>query len=275
MPSDMQDALLQLESVGKRYRIGETLNPADRKLKTLFEQALQASFGLWRTSIPTKEFWALRDVSFSVQRGEAIAIIGRNGSGKTTLLKLISRLTHPTEGSIKLRGRIGSYLGIGAGIHPEMTGRENIIVSAGLLGMPKRGIKQKMEQIIDFAELSHFIDTPVKFYSSGMQARLAFSVATFLDRGDILIIDEALATGDMAFTAKCLACIREMVQGGQTVLFTTHGMGQVHELATRCLYLKEGRMVLDSEPTEVVRRYESDVGMTHAEPKRDAIPLPA
>ena len=200
-------------------------------------------------------FWALRDVSFSVKPGEVIGVVGRNGAGKSTLLKLLSQITAPTEGSIKLGGRIASLLEVGTGFHSELTGRENIFLNGAILGMPRSEVRRKFDQIVDFAEVGKFVDTPVKRYSSGMFVRLAFSVAAHLDP-DILVVDEVLAVGDANFQRRCLERMDEAAtKEGRTILFVSHNMAAVKTLCHRGILLEKGTVVMDGSCDSVVARY--------------------
>lgn len=252
--ASMTEPILSVRGVSKSYQT--TL--AHYTLKGMLENSLRNRFTM-KTLEKQKEFWALRDISFDLERGETLGIIGRNGAGKTTLLKIIARLTAPTTGSVHLHGSVGSYLGMGVGMHQELSGRENIKLSGSLLGMSRREVSEKMEEIIAFSELEQSIDMPVKFYSSGMRARLAFSIAAHLDEKDILMIDEALAAGDLAFCQKCLKKIQSLVEHGQTALFVSHGMGQVRSLSTRCLYMREGAMAAYGQTDEVIQQYLYDI----------------
>src|SRR5207248_1544210 len=191
----------------------------------------------------TEEFWALRDINFSVRRGEVVGIIGRNGAGKSTLLKILSRITEPTEGRVKLKGRVASLLEVGTGFHPELTGRENIYLNGAILGMHRAEIKAKFDEIVAFAETEKFLDTPVKRYSSGMYVRLAFAVAAHLEP-EILVVDEVLAVGDAEFQKKCLGKMREVAEGhGRTVLFVSHNMVAVQNLCSVAMWLSEGKLL--------------------------------
>jgi lipopolysaccharide transport system ATP-binding protein len=203
-----------------------------------------------------REFWALRDVSFSVAAGEVIGIVGANGAGKSTLLKILSRITPPTEGRVDLDGRVSSLLEVGTGFHPELTGRENVFLNGAILGMLRSEIRRKFDAIVSFAELEQFIDTPVKHYSSGMFVRLAFSVAAHLDP-EILIVDEVLSVGDLHFRNRCLGRMQGLRDDGRTVLFVSHDLTSVRQLCTRALMLQEGHVVDDGDPDMVTRRYES------------------
>ena len=207
------------------------------------------------SSAPADEFWALRDVSFDVQPGEVIGVIGRNGAGKSTLLKILSRITEPTSGEARIRGRVASLLEVGTGFHPELTGRENIFLNGTILGMTKAEVASKFDEIVEFAEIGKFIDTPVKRYSSGMYVRLAFAVAAHLEP-EILIVDEVLAVGDAAFQKKCLGKM-EQVSGrdGRTVLFVSHQMAMISNLCSRCVLMEQGRVKLLGPTAEVVQQY--------------------
>ena len=198
--------------------------------------------------------WALRDVSFSVQQGEVLGIIGRNGAGKSTLLKILSRVTAPTSGRIKVKGRIASLLEVGTGFHPELTGRENIHLNGAILGMNRNEIDRKFDEIVDFAEVEEFIDTPVKRYSSGMYVRLAFAVAAHLDP-EILLVDEVLAVGDATFQRKCLGKIGDVAKGGRTVLFVSHNMASVESLCRKGLLLSKGRIIYSGHMEETIKNY--------------------
>src|SRR5437763_999934 len=202
----------------------------------------------------TEEFWALRDINFSVRRGEGVGIIGRNGAGKSTLLKILSRITEPTEGCVRLRGRVASLLEVGTGFHPELTGRENIYLNGAILGMRKTEIDRKFDEIVAFAEVEQFLDTPVKRYSSGMYVRLAFAVAAHLDP-EILIVDEVLAVGDASFQKKCLGKMGDVVKQGRTVLFVSHNMDAVMNLCTHVVLVKNGTASERLTPDEGVKQY--------------------
>jgi lipopolysaccharide transport system ATP-binding protein len=239
---------LSVHGVSKRYRLG-TENAA-----TTFREALMR--GLSRDHVgPDSTLWALRDVSLEIARGETVGIIGRNGAGKSTLLKLISRITWPTEGEIRLYGRIGSLLEVGTGFHPELTGRENIFLNGTILGMRKHEIQRRFDEIVAFAEIDRFLDTPVKRYSSGMYIRLAFAVAAHLDP-EILVVDEVLAVGDAAFQRKCLGKMGEVAhEQGRAVIFVSHNMVAITALCTRGILLEQGRLVEDGAAGAVVQHY--------------------
>jgi lipopolysaccharide transport system ATP-binding protein len=245
------------EGIGKRYRIG--IRPRYRTLRDAISHTALAPFRrlVSRASSPAddeRDLWALRDLSLELREGEVLGVIGRNGSGKSTLLKILSRITRPTEGCAEIRGRVGSLLEVGAGFHPELTGRENIFLYGAILGMARREIELRFDEIVDFSECGRFLDTPIKHFSSGMYLRLAFAVAAHLDV-DILLVDEALAVGDAAFQKKCLGKIRDVAGRGRTVLFVSHNMLAVDNLCTRAICLHGGRVVLEGSPASVTSRY--------------------
>ncbi|MGO4666602.1 ABC transporter ATP-binding protein [Bosea sp. 2RAB26] len=205
-----------------------------------------------------REYWALRDVTFDIEEGERVGIIGANGAGKSTLLKILSRVTAPTEGRVEIFGKVGSLLEVGAGFHPELSGRENVFLNGAILGMSNIEIRRKFDQIVHFSGVEKFIDTPVKHYSSGMYVRLAFSVSAWLDP-DILIVDEVLAVGDQAFQKKCIERMRELTKEGRTVLFVSHSLATVSQMCRKALYLEAGRMVSFGPVVEATREYNSNV----------------
>lgn len=210
--------------------------------------------GIFKPSFPKKEFWALKDVSFDVNPGESIGIIGKNGAGKSTLLKILSKITPPTSGKIISRGRIASLLEVGTGFHPELTGRENIYMNGSILGMRRKEIQKNFDAIVDFAGVEKFIDTPLKHYSSGMQLRLAFAVAAFLEN-EILIIDEVLAVGDTEFQKKCMGKMEDVSKSGRTVLFVSHNMGAITQLCQNAILLKKGSLLIKSNTQAVLLEY--------------------
>lgn len=240
--------ILEIQGIGKRYRI--------RHLPGGYLSLRERLSGLLkRNRETTEEFWALRDVSFDVMPGESIGIIGRNGAGKSTLLKILSKITLPTKGKIISRGRIASLLEVGTGFHPELTGRENIFLNGSLLGMKKAEIQSRFEEIVDFSGTEKFLDTPLKHFSSGMQLRLAFSVAAFLEP-EILIVDEVLAVGDAEFQKKCLGKMeRVSKEEGRTILFVSHNLATVVQLCKKAILLREGTMVESGEVNAVVHSY--------------------
>jgi lipopolysaccharide transport system ATP-binding protein len=262
----MAASAICVDRLGKRYRIGErqryyTLRDAiARRVAKPFKR-LGASSDV--------DMWALRDVSFEIPAGQVVGIIGRNGAGKTTLLRLLSRITEPTEGRGEINGRIASLLEIGTGFHPELTGRENVYLNGAILGMKKAEIAQKFDEIVAFAEIEPFIDTPVKRYSSGMYMRLAFAVAAHLDT-EILLIDEVLAVGDIAFQKKCLGKIGGIASDGRTVLFVSHNLGAVLTLCERAIWLDHGVVAADGPAAYVTRQYQSTSQTSAVEWQRPA-----
>lgn len=256
------DLALKVEGIGKRYRIGATLE-ADKSFAASAARRLSGPIRNFRRLRSLRKFddaaapdviWALRDVSFEVKRGEVLGIVGRNGAGKSTLLKVLSRITEPTEGSAELRGRVSSLLEVGTGFHPDLTGRDNIFLNGTMLGMSRREVVARFDEIVEFAEISKFIDTPVKRYSSGMYVRLAFSVAAHLDP-DILIADEVLAVGDAEFQRKCVGQMRSVADGGRTVIFVSHNHSLISSLCTRALWLDQGRVRDEGEVDVILDRY--------------------
>jgi len=259
----MSRAVIQVEGLGKRYRIGE--RERYLVLRDLLANALRAPVRLLRSvgssakNHQPQHIWALKDVSFGVNEGEVLGIIGRNGAGKTTLLKILARITRPTEGFAEVRGRMGSLLEVGTGFHPELTGRENVYLSGAILGMKKKEIERKFDEIVAFAEVERFIETPLKHYSSGMQVRLAFAVAAHLEP-EILLIDEVLAVGDTAFQRKCLGKMKDVAHRGRTVLFVSHDLGAINKLCSRAIFLRGGQVRADGETGAVTDRYLNEVG---------------
>jgi lipopolysaccharide transport system ATP-binding protein len=252
----MTDTMIKVEGLGKQYELGAG-QAAYSTLRESLAESLRATFRAARRGRSRREpetVWALRDVGFEVARGEVVALVGGNGAGKSTLLKILSRITEPTEGRAVLFGRVGSLLEVGTGFHPELTGRENIQLSGAILGMSREEIKQKFDEIVEFAEVGRFIDTPVKRYSSGMYMRLAFAVAAHLEP-EILLVDEVLAVGDAAFQKKCLGKMSEVAHRGRTVLFVSHNMTAVSQLCPRTIMLSGGRVARDGNTAEVVAEY--------------------
>jgi lipopolysaccharide transport system ATP-binding protein len=246
----MSRPAIEVEGLGKRYLLGE-MRGGYQLLSEVVGDRLR-SIGQPRRE--REEFWALRDISFEVSEGETFGIIGHNGAGKSTLLKLLARVTPPTAGSARLRGRVGALLEVGTGFHPELTGRENVFLNGAILGMGRREMESKFEQIVEFADVAQFIDTPVKRYSSGMQLRLAFSVAAHLEP-EILIVDEVLSVGDLAFQRKCLGRMEDAAGEGRTVLFVSHNLSAVRSLCDRAVMLSKGEIVGRGSPTEVIDEY--------------------
>lgn len=261
---------LRIEAVGlsKRY----SLTGKRERYKTLRDQMAEAVTAPFRkigaafsrngnkqANEKNNSFWALKDVSFEVRAGEVIGIIGRNGAGKTTLLKMLSRITEPTNGYADIHGRVGSLLEVGTGFHPELSGRENIFLNGAILGMHRHEIERKFDEIVAFAEVERFIDTPVKHYSSGMYMRLAFAVAAHLEP-EILLVDEVLAVGDAAFQKKCLGKMGEITKEGRTILFVSHNMGAVRSLCNKGLVLSEGQLIESGDISRCIERYYKGIG---------------
>jgi len=247
----MSRPVIEVHGLSKRYVLQH-----ESRHDNLRDQLHHTARKLWRrvrwgTGFKTEEFWALRDISFAVERGEVLGIVGRNGAGKSTLLKILSRITEPTSGNIRLRGRVASLLEVGTGFHPDLTGRENIFLNGAILGMSRAEIRRKFDEIVAFAEVERFLDTPVKRYSSGMYVRLAFAVAAHLEP-EILIVDEVLAVGDLAFQKKCVGKMQSVAaQEGRTVLFVSHNLHAVRRLCTRALLLAGGRLAA-AGPTQTI-----------------------
>jgi homopolymeric O-antigen transport system ATP-binding protein len=244
---------IKISRVGKRYRIGG-LHPGYMTLREMIGGVVSAPFRKRSSGNGHQILWALRDINLEIGQGELVGIIGHNGAGKSTLLKVLSRVTKPTTGEVELFGRIGSLLEVGTGFHPDLTGRENIFLSGAILGMRRAEIQQKFDEIVAFSELEKFIETSVKWYSSGMYVRLAFSVAAHLEP-EILMMDEVLAVGDAAFQQKCLDKMRDIRQQGRTILFVSHDMAAVTRLCRRVVLLERGRVVADGDPSAVVNQY--------------------
>ncbi len=255
-------SIITVEDLGKRYRLGAAQLPYG-SLRDTLANAVRAPFRNWRDNRASRPFlWALKDVSFEIKPGEVVGIIGRNGAGKSTLLKLLSRITEPTMGKIELYGRIGSLLEVGTGFHPELSGRENIYLNGAILGMARTEIARKFDEIVAFAEVEKFIDTPVKHFSSGMYMRLAFAVAAHLEP-EILLVDEVLAVGDGRFQRKCLDKMEDVGRQGRTVLFVSHNMPAITRLCPRTILLDAGRVIGDAQSSQVVSAYlSSGLGTT-------------
>ncbi len=249
----MSDIAIKVEGLGKQYLIGQ--RESYRTLRDILANAANWIPGKVKAKADNL-IWALKDLNFEVKKGEVVGIIGRNGAGKSTLLKIISRITQPTEGSVDIYGRVNSLLEIGTGFHPELTGRENLYLSAAIMGMRKREIDRKFDEIVAFAGVEKFIDTPVKHYSSGMYTRLAFSVAAHLD-SDILLVDEVLAVGDIEFQKKCLGKMDSVAQQGRTILFINHHMGHIRRLCNSAIWLDDGKIRKSGPVAEVAAAYQT------------------
>jgi lipopolysaccharide transport system ATP-binding protein len=260
----MSDTVIQVDGLSKKYIIR---HERGARYATLRDSLADSVTGLGRRALRAlrpsvqiesnpgrEELWALRDVSFEVQQGERLGVIGRNGAGKSTLLKILSRITDPTRGRVTIRGRVASLLEVGTGFHPELTGRENIFLNGAILGMSKSEIKERFDEIVAFSEVEMFLDTPLKRYSAGMQVRLAFAVAAHLDP-EILVVDEVLAVGDFSFQKKCLGKMQDVARSGRTVLFVSHDMGAINTLCQRALLLNSGNLAMIGSTHAVVAGY--------------------
>ncbi len=253
-------SVIRIENLSKSYRIQH--GAARSEYRTLRESLAAAA--TWplrklqgKVGGSVEEFWALKDVNLEIQQGEVVGFIGRNGAGKSTLLKILSRITAPTTGEIRLHGRVGSLLEVGTGFHPELTGRENVYLNGSILGMSRREIQSKFDEIVEFSGVEKFLDTPVKRYSSGMYVRLAFAVAAHLEP-ELLVVDEVLAVGDAEFQKKCLGKMGEVAKTGRTVLFVSHNMAAVSELCSRVMILQSGHVIADGPTTSIVSQYLAD-----------------
>ncbi len=275
----MSDIAIRVEGLGKQYRIGALLQngrrPAYKSLRESISSAASAPFRAARALMGrdgTREdsqdrtIWALQDVSFKVKCGDIVGVIGRNGAGKSTLLKILSRITEPTEGRAEIHGRTGSLLEVGTGFHPELTGRDNVYLNGSILGMKRAEIARQFDEIVAFAEVGQFIDTPVKHYSSGMYLRLAFAVAAHLET-EVLLVDEVLAVGDLQFQEKCIGKMRDVAATGRTVLFVSHSISSVQQLCNRAILFAGGKLAADSSPEAVIAEYiGGQLDSTYTEP---------
>ena len=285
----MSDVAIKCEGISKRYRVGEA--ERYKALRDVIADGASAPFRRLRTALGRNGFspngnvsplrnsnsetrdtiWALDDVSFEIARGEVVGMIGRNGAGKSTLLKILSRITKPTKGHAKINGRVGSLLEIGTGFHPELTGRENILLNGAILGMRKAEIERKFDEIVAFAEVEKFIDTPVKRYSSGMSVRLAFAVAAHLEP-EVLLVDEVLAVGDFAFQEKCLGRMRGLGQEGRTIILVTHNVQVLPRLCSKVIHIEAGRLKEEGPPRQVIENYVSRSNDAKSEWRRNGAP---
>ncbi|AKB75706.1 Teichoic acid export ATP-binding protein TagH [Methanosarcina lacustris Z-7289] len=273
--SKKEKPIIEVKHLSKQYSIG-----VDRTYKRFSESLTSAMRHPLKTLKDSRRqndtFWALKDVNFEIGCGEVVGIIGRNGAGKSTLLKILSRITYPTEGEVRMCGRVGSLLEVGTGFHPELSGRENIYFNGSILGMKKREIDEKFDEIVKFSGVEKFLDTPVKRYSSGMNVRLAFSVAAHLEP-EILVVDEVLAVGDAEFQKKCLGKMEDVAKEGRTVLFVSHNMGAINQLCSRCILLQNGSVAKEGDVNSCVDKYLSDTVkrcgtiISHGERKTDHI----
>jgi len=265
---------IHVRELSKRYQVRQAQTRATYRTlrETLTEKALTA-IQRWRRNKEVRrgeDFWALRDVSFEIETGEVVGIIGRNGAGKSTLLKILSRITKPSSGEVELRGRVGSLLEVGTGFHPELTGRENVYLNGAILGMTRKEIQKQFDAIVDFAGIQRFLETPVKRYSSGMYVRLAFAVAAHLNP-EILVVDEVLAVGDAEFQRKCLGRMKDVATSGRTVLFVSHNMAAIQSLCTRAVLLASGRVSYTGDVNSVITKYLAEA--TNSEAIFDRGPL--
>ena len=285
----MSEAIISVEGLGKRYRIrhqqqggvrykalrdvmADTTKSVGKRLWSIISAFQHFSVSAFENVLrppSSEDFWALKAVSFEVRQGETLGIIGRNGAGKSTLLKILSRITEPTEGRVRIKGRVASLLEVGTGFHPELTGRENIFLNGAILGMHQVEIKQKFDEIVAFAEVEKFLDTPVKHYSSGMYVRLAFAVAAHLEP-EILVVDEVLAVGDASFQKKCLGKMGEVARGGRTVLFVSHNLTVIASLCERSLLLQNGLNIKDGPTPEILATYVQTAGASPGEVRWEA-----
>ena len=252
----MSETVIHAEGLGKRYRVGE--RERYLALRDVLTRAFTAAFRRNGHRRSNDYLWALRDLSFEIQQGEVVGLIGRNGSGKTTLLKILSRITCPTAGCAEVHGRVGSLLEVGTGFHPELTGRENVYLSGAVLGMQKSEINRKFDEIVSFSGVERFLDTPLKHFSTGMQMRLAFAVAADLEP-EILLVDEVLAVGDLEFQKKCLGKMKEVSGSGRTIVFVSHQMNQIRRLCQRAIWLEGGQIYKMGHTSRLVAAYESEM----------------
>jgi lipopolysaccharide transport system ATP-binding protein len=258
---------IEFINVSKKFRKGEKFD----SLRDFIPNLVKGAFGQNRKngSLKDQEFWAVKDVSFELKKGEALGIIGPNGAGKSTILKMLSRIYKPTSGEIKINGKLSALLEVGAGFHPDLTGRENIYLSGAIIGMKKKEIKTKIDSIIEFSELEDFIDTPVKKYSSGMYVRLGFSVSAHLDL-DILLIDEILSVGDMSFQMKCMSRMKDLIAKGTTIIFISHSLDAVKHFCSRCIILRNGQVTLTGDTAKVIKAYQ-DMVLSEKQHVREAV----
>jgi lipopolysaccharide transport system ATP-binding protein len=262
----MSETVIKVENLGKKYIIGH--QPRERYLTfrdaiTSKTKALFNPLGKKKPEPDQEEFWALKDISFEVKQGDRVGVIGRNGAGKSTLLKVLSKITEPTTGQIRIKGRVASLLEVGTGFHPELTGRENIYLNGAILGMSRAEIGRKFDEIVDFAEVEKFLDTPVKRYSSGMYVRLAFAVAAHLEP-EILVVDEVLAVGDAQFQKKCLGKMEDVSKEGRTIIFVSHNLSIIQSLCQRCVVLNQGKLIVDELTIDAIQAYLEDGSVSNS-----------
>jgi lipopolysaccharide transport system ATP-binding protein len=270
----MSNTVIRVENLGKKYILGHQKQERYTALRDVIANKsksvghkLLKPLGKKMADPAVEEFWALKDVSFEIKQGDRVGIIGRNGAGKSTLLKILSRITEPTNGRISINGRVASLLEVGTGFHPELTGRENIYLNGAILGMSKEEIKRKFDEIVAFAEIEKFLDTPVKRYSSGMYVRLAFAVSAHLEP-EILIVDEVLAVGDISFQEKCLGKMEDVSSSGKTVIFVSHNMDSIRKLCSSGVYLRSGHLINIGSVEDIINQY---LGQFHTEGKNNVI----
>lgn len=255
--------VIKVENISKQFHINRVIKK-ELTLSNTIANFVKRPFSSDELNLHDEILWALKDVSFAVNQGDTLGIIGGNGAGKSTLLKILSRIVKPSEGRVKIRGRIGCLIEVGTGFHPELSGRENVFLNGAIIGMKKEDVTRRFDEIVAFAEVEKFIDTPVKFYSSGMYMRLAFAIAAHFDP-EILIIDEVLAVGDAAFQEKCINKIDEVAEQGRTILFVSHSDGALARLCRTGLYLEKGKLKNYGAMNEVLRQYQTDYGKVFTE----------
>jgi lipopolysaccharide transport system ATP-binding protein len=271
----MSDSVIRVDSLSKQYRVGvvkQRYGTLRDEIASAFRSLVRRNGNEGGVKRDNGMFWALKEASFEVREGDVVGVIGRNGAGKSTLLKILSRITRPTAGFAEVQGRVGSLLEVGTGFHPELTGRENIFLNGAILGMKKSEIERKFDDIVAFADIPSFIDTPVKRYSSGMHVRLAFAVAAHLEP-DVLIVDEVLAVGDVAFQKRCLGKMSQVAGNGRTVLFVSHNMGAVQHLCNRAILLESGKVIFSGTPNEAIACYLSSLKDNSSEAQSHAVDL--
>jgi lipopolysaccharide transport system ATP-binding protein len=273
----MSETAIEVENLSKRYVLGYQRSKDDG-FRHAIEEMVRSPIGWLRSRKERQrtkgDFWALKDLSFEIKRGEVVGIIGRNGAGKSTLLKILSRITEPSNGKISIEGRVASLLEVGTGFHPELTGRENIFLNGAILGMSRVEIRRKFDEIVAFSEIEKFLDTPVKRYSSGMYVRLAFAVAAHLEP-EILIVDEVLAVGDAEFQKKCMGKMNDVRSGGRTILFVSHNMAAIRTLCTRGIVLSRGQIAFSGNAEDCIREYEKTLFTSVSNQWTRSLPLPA
>jgi len=260
----MEKPIISVKNLGKRYLLGLGGGERYRALRDVMSNSVKNLFKRNNANKNLREIWALKDINFDIRAGEKVGIIGRNGAGKSTLLKILSEITEPTEGEVRIYGRVASLLEVGTGFHPELTGKENILMNGAILGMRRAEIKNKFDEIVAFAEIEKFLDTPVKRFSSGMSMRLAFAVAAHLEP-EILLIDEVLAVGDAQFQKKCLGKMEDISRGGRTILFVSHNMASIANLCQRTILLNAGQMEMDDYSQKVIQHYMEKISKVSGE----------